>query len=449
MNFKNPVSYFRLDQFEKEIYQNEIYTENIRRVLYLTIIAIPISMIHIVLFSQKLNAINIQEQEWAKLIIGFHTIIVLVSLLYILISYILKKRNKWLGKILIQIILISLLLMGAAITAADQIIVSAITPFILTSLVVGLVFLIPPLLTVIYYSITYAVFYFAISITQSNPDILVSNQLNGLYITAIGMGLSIILWRGNLTKIKQSKQIVLQNEALREINKEKDKFFSIIAHDLKNPFNSIIGFSQVLEEQLKSKDYTEAQKYVGIIKRSSQLALDLLMNLMEWSRSQTGRMKFKPIYFNLEELIQKATLLYQETSERKSIDLVYQLNSHEDVFADIDMISTVLRNLISNAIKFTHVGGKILISSESTANGIKVSVKDNGMGIPPNKIDELFVVGESHSTSGTNNEKGTGLGLILCKEFIDKNGGEIGVESELERGSTFYFILPQGNVSHG
>lgn len=442
MYLKKAISFFRLDQLEKEIYQNEIYTENIRRVLYMASISIPISIIHIALFSQKLNAINTIEQEWAKLIIALHSIIVLVSLLYILLTSILKNQNQRLGKFSIQIILISLLLMGAAITAADQIMVSSITPFILTSLLVGLVFLTPPLLSIIYYSIAYFVFYFAISITQTNPDILVSNQLNGLYITAIGLGLSIILWRGNLIRVKQSKQIVLQNKALREMNVEKDKFFSIIAHDLKNPFNSIIGFSQILEEQLKNKDYEEAQKHVGIIKRSSQLALDLLMNLMEWSRSQTGRMKFNPIYFDLEDLIQKASLLYQETSENKSIDLVYHLNNTEDIFADKDMISTVLRNLISNAIKFTKVGGEIVISTESIANGIKVSVKDNGVGIPPNKIEELFVVGESHSTSGTNNEKGTGLGLILCKEFIDKNGGEIGVESQFGLGSTFYFTLP-------
>jgi len=232
------------------------------------------------------------------------------------------------------------------------------------------------------------------------------------------------------------------NEQLQVNRKELNEHIEALAQTLNKDFKEFKNSFEVL-----FKDYTEAQKHVGIIKRSSQLALDLLMNLMEWSRSQTGRMKFKPIYFNLEELIQKATLLYQETSERKSIDLVYQLNCQEDVFADIDMISTVLRNLISNAIKFTNVGGKIIISTESTINGVKVSVKDNGLGIPPTKIDELFVVGESHSTSGTNNEKGTGLGLILCKEFIDKNGGEIGVESQIGQGSTFYFILPKREVS--
>ena len=241
---------------------------------------------------------------------------------------------------------------------------------------------------------------------------------------------------------RAEKEIQETNEELIKINNEKDKFFSIIAHDLKSPFNSIVGFSELLLEQIKANDYDEIEKHTEIILQSSQTAMDLLKNLMEWSQSQTGRLDFNPEFFELVEVIKDVERLLIGVAEQKSIKILKTLPSNAPIIADKDMISTILRNLVSNAIKFTNTGGKITIAAQDYQNKLTISVHDTGIGIPPEAIDKLFNIDSKHSTYGTQNEKGTGLGLILCKEFVEKHGGKIWVESEEGNGSTFYFTLP-------
>uniref|UniRef100_UPI0035625ECB sensor histidine kinase n=1 Tax=Mariniphaga sediminis TaxID=1628158 RepID=UPI0035625ECB len=248
----------------------------------------------------------------------------------------------------------------------------------------------------------------------------------------------------DITKRKLAEEALIKSEAeLRHLNATKDKFFSIIAHDLKSPFNSIMGFSELLVEQMKEKDYEGIEKYADIILHSSGRALDLLMNLMEWARSQTGHMEFTPEFFELVSLIDEITPLFQEIGGQKSIAINTALPSNVPVFADKSMISTVLRNLISNAIKFSYTGGEIVISvGENQQSELTISVTDDGVGIPKNSMDKLFRIDENYSTKGTQNEKGTGLGLILCKEFVEKHGGKIWVESEEGKGSRFSFTIP-------
>jgi len=249
-----------------------------------------------------------------------------------------------------------------------------------------------------------------------------------------------------ITKRKEAEErIKIQNEELQKLNFEKDKFFSIIAHDLKSPFNSIMGFSDLLIEQVSDHDYDGIARYATIIQLSSKRAMDLLINLMEWSQSQTGRMEFNPEYFELVDLIKETTVLLSGAMEQKSISISKNVPANLPVFGDKKMISTILRNLISNALKFTHPEGKISISVEEKQEELLVSVSDNGVGIPKANINKLFKIDESYSTAGTKNEKGTGLGLILCKEFVKKHGGKIWIESEEGKGSTFYFTIPTNN----
>ena len=247
----------------------------------------------------------------------------------------------------------------------------------------------------------------------------------------------------DITERKQGQeQIKLKNETLQKINAEKDKFFSIIAHDLKSPFHSIIGFSDLLVKRVHERNYDGIEKFADVIQQSSNSAMDLLMNLMEWSRSQTGRMEFNPEYCELIELIKDTELLLSGALEQKSISLTKILPAYALVFADKKMISTVLRNLISNAIKFTYSGGKIGIAIEEKQDEIVVSVSDTGVGISKENCERLFKIDETYSTLGTNKEKGTGLGLILCKEFVEKHSGKIWVESQKGFGTVFYFTLP-------
>ncbi len=246
----------------------------------------------------------------------------------------------------------------------------------------------------------------------------------------------------DITERKLAEKALRESEIkLRELNAQKDKFFSIIAHDLKSPFNAIMGFSELLMEQINEKNYKGIDEYAKIIGQSSQRALDLLMNLLEWAQSQTGRKEFSPENFELLNVIDENMRIFDVIAHQKQITINKGLIHEIMIFADKQMVSTVLRNLISNAIKFTQQGGHITITAEKITNEILISVSDNGIGIKPERIKKLFRIDESNSTPGTNNEKGTGLGLILCKEFVENHGGKIWVESEEQNGSTFYFTL--------
>ena len=250
----------------------------------------------------------------------------------------------------------------------------------------------------------------------------------------------------DITDRKQTEAVLKENETrLRELIATKDKFFSIISHDLKNPFNSILGLSNLLVEQIQEKNYEGIEEYAGIIQKSTSRVFDLLLNLLEWARSQTGRMEFSPEYVEMGTLINDIAELLNDSAKQKSITIFRELPRNILVFADKAMISTVLRNLITNAIKFTHQGGQVVISADKGPDELTVSIADNGIGIKRENIGRLFRIDENHTILGTQNEKGTGLGLILCKEFIEKHGGKIWVESQVGKGSKFYFSIPRNS----
>jgi len=229
---------------------------------------------------------------------------------------------------------------------------------------------------------------------------------------------------------------------LKELNATKDKFFSIIAHDLKNPFQALLGFSETLYTRHNELSGNEIKEYSKIIYESSQNLFNLLGNLLQWSKSQLGSIKMAPEKLNLSNILEEATSLLTLPAEKKNIKLRNNIPYNFTVFADKHIVSTVLRNLVSNAIKFTNEGGEISISSEIKNNEALISVVDNGLGIKPENLDKLFKIDYSYSTKGTNNEQGTGLGLILCKELVEENNGKIWCESTYGKGSTFYFTLP-------
>lgn len=246
----------------------------------------------------------------------------------------------------------------------------------------------------------------------------------------------------DITKSKQAKEALRKSEEkLRELNAQKDKFFSIIAHDLRSPFSATLGFSELLLDQIKKNDYEGIEEYAKIIHTSSKNAMDLLMNLLEWARTKLGSINYELKEFEFATLVNQVSAQLKDASDQKNITLKNTISTSLFVNADINMIATVIRNLVSNAIKFTHDGGEITISAEEKANEVIVAVKDTGLGISPERIKKLFRIDSNSSTSGTKDEKGTGLGLVLCKEFIDKHNGRIWVDSEPGKGSTFYFSI--------
>jgi signal transduction histidine kinase len=240
----------------------------------------------------------------------------------------------------------------------------------------------------------------------------------------------------------QKAEIENQRDQLERANLTKDKFFSIIAHDLKNPFHSIMGFTDLLTKNYGDFEDEKKLEFLNLIKVSSQYANNLLDNLLHWSRTQTERIKYSPIKFDLHSLVNEIQHMLHGNAEKKQLALLNLVPEASYVYADKNMIHTVLRNLISNSIKFTPEEGTISVESTPVEGQLNVSVKDNGVGIPLDKQGKLFEFGEFHSTSGTAGEPGTGLGLIICFEFIKKHRGELSLSSESGKGTTFTFNLP-------
>jgi PAS domain S-box-containing protein len=247
----------------------------------------------------------------------------------------------------------------------------------------------------------------------------------------------------DITERKEFEKILKENEArLRELNETKDKFFSIIAHDLKSPFTSILGFSELMNEKIKTGKYEELNNYAMMIHRSSRHAMELLSNLFEWSRLQTSTMEFKPRELDLVTIINEVKELFSYAAWHKSVLINTHAPDECKIMADKHMISSVLRNLISNALKFSHPESEIVISVTRTPGEVKISVNDNGIGMDRNDIAKLFRLDVNYSTKGTTGEEGSGLGLLLTKDFISRHSGKLFVESEKGKGSTFTFTIP-------
>ena len=222
----------------------------------------------------------------------------------------------------------------------------------------------------------------------------------------------------------------------------KDKFFSIIAHDLKGPFQGILGLTDILMKNYEECTFEERKNYINAIHNSSKNFYNLLENLLYWARTQLEHISMEQSEFNMAELIQKNKKLLEENYLKKNITVSEEYAADADVFADRNMIDTVVRNLLSNAIKFSHEGGKIYVRISGNGSKKEVSIRDVGIGMTKEEQNNLFQIDKSYSKPGTTGEIGTGLGLILCHEFIVKNGGKIWVESDSGKGSTFYFTLP-------
>lgn len=251
-----------------------------------------------------------------------------------------------------------------------------------------------------------------------------------------------------LAELKTSKDMIeVQADELRKVNDSKDKFFSILAHDLKSPFNTVLGFSEVLKEK-DIKD-PEFQLYAKQIYDTALNNYNLLENLLEWTRNQMNHIRFEPEVLKLSEKVNINIDLLKLSAERKGIEIQNEIDPSVLVRADQNMINTILRNIITNAVKFTRPGGTISVNAKVIADMVEVSISDNGIGMPEDLAGSLFKIENMESRKGTSGEKGTGLGLIICKEFVEMHNGTIRVESKLNQGSTFHFTLPlASNVIH-
>jgi len=261
---------------------------------------------------------------------------------------------------------------------------------------------------------------------------------SGKIVGIVGMG------RDITDRKLAEEEIKLKNELLQTINAEKDKFFSILAHDLKGPLSAFLSATQILIENIQVMTLEEIKEISVSMKTSASNIYSLLENLLEWSRLRRGALDFVPEKFDLKKKVKECVDVLSESARKKRIATTISIPDGLEVFADNHMFDSVIRNLISNAIKFTPLGGNVSVTTEySNDHSIIVNVIDSGIGMPPDLKSKLFLLNEKTNRNGTEGELSTGLGLLLCKEFIEKNGGKIWVESEVGKGSVFSFTVKQ------
>lgn len=259
------------------------------------------------------------------------------------------------------------------------------------------------------------------------------------------------LWTGILYDVTDLKDIQLEitskNEQLVKANAEKDKFFSIIAHDLKSPFNSFLGLTQIMAEKLPSLTMAQIEAIAVSMRNSATNLFRLLENLLQWSRIHQGMIVVKPEQLELLSNAEESLQMMFEPARSKNIKISCAILNTIQIFADRNMVQTIMRNLISNAVKYTPKGGLITITAKHTTdNFVEVAIQDTGIGMSATLVSNLFQLDTQTTRFGTEGEPSTGLGLILCKEFVEKHGGKIWVESQEGNGSTFHFTIPRKDV---
>jgi two-component system sensor histidine kinase/response regulator len=357
------------------------------------------------------------------------------------------------------IIFITILILGSVVSGIDQAVTPSITPFLVACTLVSVTLLVKPRNTIIGYLIGFLVFYLIMNETQSNPDIRLSNILNGVTSICIGIGISIIMWFGNMERLQQQRTISKQKseleksynilvesaQKLEEANSTKDKFFSLVTHDIKSPLAGIIGALNLVKDSNDKEKLLFQDGLLDLIYQSSERTERLMDNLVLWSKTQTNRLEFKPAKILIASLLQENIHLQEAGIRNKNIEISQQFTD-DVVFADKEMVNTIFRNLLSNAIKFTPRGGRInVLTKPLSIDGkdmLQIEIRDSGAGISQSQIDELLKEESSKTTEGTEMEMGTGLGLMICKEFIARHQGELKIESKLGVGSCFIFSLP-------
>jgi signal transduction histidine kinase len=247
----------------------------------------------------------------------------------------------------------------------------------------------------------------------------------------------------DITGYKHAEETIkLKNDQLFLKDAEKDLFISFLAHDLKSPYSSILGFLNLLTENIRNYDIDTIVEHLAVINKSVQNSFKLLEDILTWANTQAGRIPYKPQKINFSSVCRDIMDNMQTLAYTKNITVNISVSDDISVFADIYMLKSILRNLVSNAIKFTNPGGKININAEQGPYKVQITVSDSGIGIAPDKLSGLFNISKIHTSKGTANESGTGLGLLLCKEFVEKHEGKIWAESELGKSSNFKFYLP-------
>lgn len=444
---------------EKTGLNDMLLKDNLERLHYLIYIGVPVTLFHIAFFSLNPELTSQVEIKWKNLIINAHLGLTFVFLVIGFISIkIRRKKCRLITKpnALTHIQFLIFLAAGVLISSYDQLVTNAINPFIIVCVLSALVLAIPPYITAIYYLAGYAFLFIAMKDYQPDGNVLLSNMLNGFTSISLAWFLSLNMWRNYLMRFRkdrvidqQKNELMRQNEDLRTSGNElmaanltRNKLFSIVSHDLRGPIANLNEMIRLMQSGIITDK--EFRELLPELSRQTIITSELLENLLNWSKSNLKGDAIKPVRVCLADAADEAINLYKTQADLQQISLINQVDKSHCVLADKDMISLVIRNLLSNAIKFSKTGGIVVFGSTKNNTNIEFSVTDNGKGISDANIEHVMS-DEYFSTPGNRGEKGTGLGLVLCKEFIEKNGGAISISSMEGKGTRVSFTLPAGN----
>lgn len=352
-------------------------------------------------------------------------------------------------------------LWGAIAAVYSQMLSSSIIPYFIVCMLISVMLLIRPIQALLMLSIIYYCFFLGISSIATDHQELSANLLNGLCLTIAAFGVTVIFWNNNMSKHRQQREVRRQQEelihqyeelvqatkTLEKTNASKDRFFSILAHDLRGPITSTLALTELLEEGAFEEDIEERQNMYKLLQNSLDSSSKLLENVLLWSRNQEGVLNFRPAQLSVRQTAQFSINLLAAVAANKRIIIENLIDDQLSVYADADMINTVFRNLISNAIKFSHADGRVEVRGKAKVNEkgelfAVIEVIDFGVGMNQRTLNEIFSVEHKSILPGTNNEMGTGLGLVLCKDFVEKHKGTILVDSIENEGSKFIITLP-------
>ena len=450
---------------DKTIIQTDIRISNIKRILYITAGTVCVNIFILFHFVYNVDTVTPVAIKWRRSIVLMHCILLIVDASLLGVAIYVNRAKKFYGVLsgfLIMAVFALLPLWGAAATILDQMVTPSIAAFFINCAACSMALLIRPVLSFSFYILAYIVFYAGIAVTQLDASALLSNRVNGFGSIALCFGLSIWLWRNNMIRYRQARlikeqhkniqdnyeQLLVFSDELKAANETKDRFFSIIAHDLRGPVTSTLALAQLINLQSPPDNNDEQHKLMQLLQNSLSNAAKLLENLLVWSKSQTNSIAFNPVFLNVHDLVESNFELLNLAASEKNIVVQCKIDNGLEIYADREMMNTIIRNLLSNALKFTGNNGEIIVTGIIAATEgqpgktVQVSVQDNGIGMPAPVKDNLFKTGTRVLAEGTKKESGTGLGLILCKEFVQKHGGSIWAENVPTGGSCFTFALP-------
>ncbi|MFY7653358.1 MAG: ATP-binding protein, partial [Chitinophagaceae bacterium] len=365
---------------------------NIQKIYYISICALPITFLHVLLFFLDKSANEIVRIQWQKQIILAHTIGFFVSLVFAVIAYIVRKKQIFshpLSKVLQVVFAAFCIAAGVSIATIDQLVTNSITPYLVASIVISVSLLMRPVLSVLLFVLAYLFFYYFLPLNQPNEAIMLSNRVNGLTFTGIALVLALVNWRNELRDIQNNLLIEKQKNDLLLANSTKDTFFSIIAHDLRGPINSMVALIDIIKNNETEGD----EEPIFIMKQLSLLSKNtqyLLENLLKWAMLQKGQIKVFPAKVAIRSVFETETKLLENSAANKQVQFHLSIEENYYVKGDINLLSVVFRNLMNNAVKFSKPNSFINIRATKNDTCLTIDIIDEGVGMTDEQVKLLF-----------------------------------------------------------